>query len=283
MMKTRVTCASQEVLISNHLPTVLIGERINPSGKKRLAASLKEGDLSIVRNEARAQVEAGADILDVNVSGPGVDEKRLLPRAVEEVMRTVDVPLCLDFNDLEALKGALQVYDGKPIINSVTGEEKSLQVVLPLVKEYGAAVVGLTIDKNGIPKTAKKRVAIAHNIIDRAESLGIPREDVIIDSLVLTVGADSNAGFVTLEAAHKIKDELGVNQTLGASNISYGLPNREMINYAFLAMAIAAGVTCPTLDVAKTRSMVMAIDLILGRDRFARRYLKDFRQWVKDN
>ena len=146
LMETRVSCVSREVLISNHLPTVLIGERINPTGKKRLAASLKVGDLEIVRKEAMEQVEAGADILDVNVTSPGVDEKRLLPRAVEEVMRTVDVPLCLDFNDPEALKRALQVYEGKPIINSVTGKEKSLQAVLPLVKEYGAAVVGLTID-----------------------------------------------------------------------------------------------------------------------------------------
>jgi 5-methyltetrahydrofolate--homocysteine methyltransferase len=257
---------------------VLIGERINPSGKKKLAAALKEGDLEILRKEAVAQMDAGADILDVNVVTTGVDEIALLPKAVETLMETVDVPLSIDFNNPEALKGALKIYQGKPIVNSVSGEEKSLNEILPLVKEYGAAVIGLTIDDEGIPKNPEKRVAIAHKIIERAGSLEIPPEDVIIDCLALTIGSDTNAGLVTLEAIRRVKAELDVNQNLGASNISFGLPNREVINHAFLAIAVTAGVTCPTVNVAKVRSAVLAADLILGRDRYAMRYLKDYRK-----
>lgn len=277
-MKTKVSSANQEVVIGYDLPTVLIGERINPSGKKKLAAALKEGNLEILRKEAVAQMDAGADILDVNVVTSGVDEIALLPKAVETLMETLDVPLSIDFNNPEALKGALKIYQGKPIVNSVSGEEKSLNEILPLVKEYGATVIGLTIDDEGIPKDPEKRVAIAHKIIERAGSLGIPREDVIIDCLAMTIGSDTNAGQVTLEAIRRVKEELGVNQNLGASNISYGLPNREVINHAFLAVAITAGVTCPTVNVAKVRSAVLAADLILGRDRYAMRYLKDYRK-----
>lgn len=276
-METKVSNGDQEVTIGSGLPTVLIGERINPSGKKKLTAALKEGDFGPVLQEARAQVDAGADILDVNVVTPGVDEIALLPKVVERVMDAVQVPISIDFNDTKALKEALKVYRGKPIVNSVSGEERSLGEVLPLVKEYGAAVIGLTIDEGGIPKDADKRVAIAHKIVERAEALGIPREDVIIDCLTLTIGSDSNAGLVTLDAIRRVKADLGLNQNLGASNISYGLPNRDVINHAFLAAAISAGVTCPTVDAAKVRSVVLAIDLTLGLDRYAMRYLKDYR------
>jgi 5-methyltetrahydrofolate--homocysteine methyltransferase len=277
-METRVSSATKEVIIDYNGPTTLIGERINPSGKKKLAEALKNGDFDVVKKEALAQVDAGADILDVNVVTPGVEEIAVLPKVLEMVMASVEVPLCIDINDPAALKEALKIYVGKPIINSVTGEEKSLNEILPIVKEYGAAVIGLTIDEDGIPKETERRVAIAHKIVEKAGTLGIPPEDIIIDCLALTLGTDTNAALVTLEAIRKVKDQLGVNQTLGASNISFGLPDRSVINQAFLAVAIPAGLTCPTVDVAKVRQTVLSADLILGRDRFAQRYLKGFRQ-----
>jgi 5-methyltetrahydrofolate--homocysteine methyltransferase len=272
-MDTKVSSATKEVTITADGPTTLIGERINPTGKKRLAEALKSGDLEVVAKEAIAQVEAGADILDVNVVTTGVDEVVMLPKVLEKVMATVDVPLCIDINNPAALKEALKVYQGKPIVNSVTGEESSLNEVLPLVKEYGTAVIGLTIDDEGIPKEAERRIAIAHKIVERANSMGIPTEDIIIDCLALTLGADSKAALVTLEAIRRVKDELGVNQTLGASNISFGLPERSIVNHSFLAMAIPSGLTCPTVNVASVRAAILSTDLVLGRDRFAQRYM----------
>jgi 5-methyltetrahydrofolate--homocysteine methyltransferase len=277
-METRVSSASQEVLIGDNRSTVLIGERINPSGKKKLSEALKEQNFDVIREEARTQVEAGADILDVNVVTSGVNEVVMLPKVVEVVLQTVKVPLCLDINNPSALKEALKIYPGKPIVNSVSGEEKSLNEVLPLVKEYGTAVIGLTLDDDGIPKEAGKRVEIADKIIERAESIGIPREDVIIDGLALSIGSDSHAGTVTLETIRRVRDELGVNQNLGASNVSFGLPNRTLLNQIFLALAIANGLTCPTVNVAKVRSAILAADLALGRDRYAMRYIQDFRK-----
>ena len=277
-METKTTSAAREVFITPEGPTVLIGERINPSGRKKLAEALKNGDLDMAAQEAVSQVEAGADLLDVNVVAPGVDEVAVLPKAIEKIMSVVDVPLCIDINNPAALKDALAVYKGKPIVNSVTGEESSLREVLPLVAEHGAAVIGLTIDDEGVPKDSERRLAVARKIVERAATFGIPAEDVIIDSLALSLGADSNAGIITLETIAKIKSELGVNQTLGASNISFGLPDRDMVNQSFLAMAIAAGVTCPTVNVAKVKSAVLAMDLLLGRDRFAQRYMTNFRQ-----
>jgi 5-methyltetrahydrofolate--homocysteine methyltransferase len=266
------------VLIGDGHPTVLIGERINPSGKKRLAAALQAGDWEVVRLEAIAQVQAGADILDVNVGLAGLDEFALLPHAVQVVMEAVDVPLCLDSHDPRALAAALKVYHGKPIINSVNGQEAALSEVLPLVKEYGAAVIGLTMDDEGIPQSAERRVAIAHRIVERALALGVPREDIIMDCLALSIATDGQAARVTLDTIRRVKAELGINQTLGASNISFGLPDRDVLNGAFLALAIAAGVTCPTVDVAHVRPTVLATDLLLGRDAYARRYIQAFRQ-----
>ena len=277
-MKTRVSSATKEVLISDDQPTVLIGERINPTGKKKLAAALQASDMELVRKEAIAQVQAGADILDVNVGASGIDETRLLPQAVQAVMEAVDVPLSLDSDNPKSLEAALKLYQGKPIINSVTGQERSLNEVLPLVKEYGAVVIGLTMDDEGIPMDPDRRVAIAHKIVGRAEALDIPREDIIIDCLALTIATDSRGGLAILQAIRKVKAELGVNQTLGASNISYGLPDRDMLNSAFLALAITAGVTCPTVDVARVRQAVLATDLLLGRDGYAQRYIKAYRQ-----
>jgi 5-methyltetrahydrofolate--homocysteine methyltransferase len=231
-----------------------------------------------VRQEALAQVQAGADILDVNVGAVGVDEVVLLPQAVQAVMEVVDVPLCLDSNHPEALEAACKVYKGKPLINSVTGQERSLEEVLPLVKEYGAAVIGLAMDDEGIPNDADRRAGIARKIVERADANGIPCSDVIIDCLALTMGADSNAGLVTIEAIRKVKAELGVNLALGCSNVSFGLPDRDLLNYAFLVIAIAAGATCPIVDVAKVRPIVLAVDLALGRDKYARRYIEGYRQ-----
>jgi 5-methyltetrahydrofolate--homocysteine methyltransferase len=277
-METIVTSTGKKVIIGDDQPTVLIGERINPAGKKKLAESLKAGDLEIVRREALAQVQAGADILDVNVGTFGVDEVTLLPRAVQAVIDTVDVPLCIDSNNPAALEAAIKIYKGKPLINSVTGEERSLTRVLPLVKEYKAAVVGLVQDDEGIPKDAKRRVSIAHKIVKRAEAVGITRENIVIDCLAFAVGADTSSGLAVMEAIRTIKAELGVNMTLGASNISFGLPDRELLNNAFVAMAIATGVTCLITDAAKVRPTVVAADLVLGRDKHARRYVGAYRQ-----
>jgi 5-methyltetrahydrofolate--homocysteine methyltransferase len=277
-MKTIVSSATNEVIIGDQGPTVLIGERINPTGKKKLSAALQAGELELLRELASSQVEAGADILDVNVGASGVDEVAILPQAVQMVMQSVDVPLSIDTDNPEALAAALEVYQGKAIINSVNGQEDRLQRVLPLVKQCGAAVIGLTMDDEGIPQDAERRVAIAGKILERAAALGIPAEDIIIDGLALTVGADSKAAWVTLDTVRRVHETFGVNQTLGASNVSFGLPERDALNWAFLAMAIAAGVTCPVVNVKRARSAVLAVDLLLGRDEYAMRYIKAYRQ-----
>jgi 5-methyltetrahydrofolate--homocysteine methyltransferase len=277
-MDTILSSASKEVIIGENRPTVLIGERINPTGRKKLSEELLAGDLDMVGREALAQVEAGADVIDVNVGAFGVDEAVLLPRAVQLVMETVDVPLCIDSANSEALVEALKVYKGKPLINSVTGEEHSLEKMLPLVSKYKAAVIGLTQDDDGIPDNAERRVAIARKIVQRAEAAGIPPEDVLIDCLVFAVGADTRSGLVTLETIRRVKEELGVNFTMGASNISFGLPERELINNAFVSISIVTGVNSLIVDAAKIRPIVLAADLVLARDNYARRYVAAYRQ-----
>jgi 5-methyltetrahydrofolate--homocysteine methyltransferase len=280
-METRVSSPSKEVIIGDNQPTVLIGERINPTGKKKLAETLKAGDLEIVRKEALAQTQAGADIIDVNVGVFGIDEATLLPKAVQAVMETVDTPLCLDSSNPDALEAALKVYKGKPLVNSVTGEEHSLKRVLPLIKKYGAAIIGLVQDDDGIPKDAEGRVRVAHKIVERAEVAGIPREDLVIDCLAFAVGAEPASGAAVMEAIRRIKAELGVNMTMGASNVSFGLPDRELLNNAFVVMATVAGATCLIVDAAKVRSIILAADLVLGRDKRARRYIEAYRQRQK--
>ena len=280
-VETKVASATREVIIGGGRPTVLIGERINPTGKKRLAEALRAGDLSVAREEAIAQVAAGADILDVNVGATGVDELTVLPLAVQAVAEVVDVPLCLDSRKVKALAAALAVCPGRPIVNSVTGEEASLEEVLPLVKEYGVPVIGLTLDEKGIPAEAEARLEIAYRIVERAEAIGIPREDVIIDCLTLSLGANVKAGLATLEATRRVRDELGVNQTQGASNISHGLPNRPALTGAYLAMAIEAGLTCPTVDAAQVRLAILSADLVLGRDNYAMRFISAYREAQK--
>jgi 5-methyltetrahydrofolate--homocysteine methyltransferase len=280
-METKVSSPGREVVIGDNQPTVLIGERINPTGKKNLAGALKAGDLEVVRKEAMAQVQAGADILDVNVGTFGVDEVTLLPKAVRAVMETVDVPLCLDSSNPDALEAALKVYEGKPLVNSVTGEEHSLKRILPLVKRYGAAIIGLVQDDEGIPKDAERRVLIARKIVEKVEAAGIPREDLVIDCLAFAVGAEPSSGVAVIEAIRRIKVELGVNITMGASNVSFGLPDRELLNKAFVAMAVATGATCLIVDVAKVRPIILAADLLLDRDKRARRYIEAYRQRPK--
>jgi len=280
-METRITSASKEVLIGEGRPTVLIGERINPSGRKKLSGAIKAGQLEIIGSEAKAQVEAGADIIDVNVGAFGVDEVDVLPRAVKIAMKAVDAPLCIDSSNSDALVAALKVYKGKPLVNSVSGEEHSLAKVLPVIKEYGAAVVGLTQDDEGIPAGADRRVAIAHKIVERAGKIGIPPEDIVIDCLAFAVGADTESGQVTLETIRRVKAELGVNMTLGASNISFGLPDRDLINYAFISVVIAAGATSLIVNVAKVRPIVLAADLVLAQDKRARRYIDAYRKRQK--
>jgi 5-methyltetrahydrofolate--homocysteine methyltransferase len=277
-IETKISSNTKEVIVSHNRPTVLIGERINPAGKKKLSESLINGSMEIVRKEAVEQVKAGADILDVNVTVFGLDEIPVLPMAVKAVMEVVDVPLCIDSANADALKAALKIYKGKPLINSVSGEERSLERILPLVKEYGASVVGLTQDDNGIPKDSDTRLAIAEKIVNRAEQMGIPKNNIIIDCLALAIGADPLSAITAIESISKIKTLLGVNMTLGASNISFGMPDRMLINISYLAMTIAAGVTCPVVDTAKVRPSVLAIDLLLAKDKRARRYIQAFRE-----
>ncbi|HUT96817.1 MAG TPA: dihydropteroate synthase [Dehalococcoidales bacterium] len=277
-METKITSATKEVIISDDRPVVLIGERINPSGKKKLGESLKEGNLDIVRKEAKNQTEAGADILDVNVNVFGIDEPALLPKAVKAVMETSDLPLCIDSAVPEALEAAIKTYKGKPLINSVTGEEHSMEKILPIIKKHGTAVIGLVQDDNGIPKTPEARLAVAKKIVERAEKLGIPREDIIIDCLCLAVGAESASGTTALGTIQLIKRELGVNMTLAVSNISFGMPDRDLLNNAFVAACIAAGITCVIVDVKKIRPAVQAADIVMNHDKHARRYMESYRQ-----
>ena len=280
-METVLKGTRSTVRIAPDRPTVLIGERINPTGRKRLAAELVAGNVEIVKDEALAQIVAGADVIDVNVGAAGVDQVALLPRAVKMVQEVVEVPISIDTPDPAALAAALKVYQGKPLVNSVNGEEKNLSRVLPLVAEHEAAVIGLCMDDDGIPNDPQKRLEIARKIVERAEDLGIPREDVLIDCLALTVGADSKAALVTLETIRLVRAELGVNMTLGASNVSFGLPDREVVNWAFLAMAIREGVNAPIVNADRVRQAILAADVLLGRDEYSMRYIRAYKKRKK--
>lgn len=276
-MITLLKSAKKEVKIGIDRPFVMIGEKINPTGHKKLAAALTEDNFDYVREVAKRQVAWGADVLDVNVGVPGIDEPAMMKKIVELVTSVVDVPLCIDSGNPEVLAAGLAAAPGKPLVNSVSGEERRLASVLPLVKDRGAAVIGLTMDDNGIPKTAEERVVVAEKILERAARLGIPAEDVIIDPLVLTVGSESKAGLITLQTIELLRKNLGVNVNLGASNVSFGLPDRPSVNQAFLALAIQAGATCSITDAIKLGATVRAADLLLGRDDFSMRYIKHFR------
>lgn len=276
-MHTVLKSAGKEVAIGIDKPFVMIGEKINPTGSKKLAASLQAGDLEAVRKLAERQVAWGADVLDINVGVPGLDEVTMIQKVVEVVVQTVDVPLCIDSGKAEILAAGLAAAPGKPLVNSVNAEEKQLSAILPVVRDRAAAVIGLTLDENGIPKTPEDRVAAADKIIQRAVQMGIPIEDIVIDPLVLTVGSDSKAALLTLQTIELLRKEFGVNINLGASNVSFGLPDRLTINQAFLALGIQAGATCSITDPIKLGSTVRAADLLLGRDGYSMRYLKYFR------
>jgi 5-methyltetrahydrofolate--homocysteine methyltransferase len=275
-MDTRVSSAQKEVIIGNGRPTVLIGERINPSGKKKLSESLRKGDMERVRQEALAQVKAGADILDVNVGVTGLDQTTMLPQVVQIVQDTVDVPLCIDSDIPAALEAALKVYKGKALVNSVSGEEKSMAAVLPLVKEHKAAVVAFIADDKGISMSIDKRLAIAHRIVEKAESMGIPRDDIVIDCATYPIVHSGEAAIAVLDTLQRIKSELGVNVTMGASIISFGMPDRDLITNCFVAAAVVAGATSLIVDVAKVRQIVLAAELVMNRDKYGKRYVKAF-------
>lgn len=280
---TVISSKSNSVEISREAPTIIIGERINPTGRKTVLAALKEGDFEIVRQDAVNQVAAGAAILDVNAGVPGVDEPELLKQLMDTVMEVTDVPLCIDTADPEALSAALAVYEGKALINSVNGEEHSLETVLPLAQEHGAAVIGLCMDDDGIPETPEARLGVAEKIIGRADKLGMKLEDIVIDPLALTMSTDSNAGQIALKTIELVVERFGVNITMGASNISFGLPDRKYINSAFLAMAIYAGLTCPITNplVTEIGTAVMAADLAMGRDDYGMRWIQAYRDREK--
>jgi 5-methyltetrahydrofolate--homocysteine methyltransferase len=283
-LTTFIKSGAKTVEINRDKRTVTIGERINPTGRKKVLAALQAGDFDIVRQDAKSQVEAGAAVLDVNAGVPGADEPELLKQVMRTVMEVTDVPLCIDTADPDALAAALSIYEGKALVNSVNGEERSLDAVLPLVKDHGAAVIGLCMDDTGIPETAEDRLAAAAKIIDRAGKLGIEPEDVVIDPLALTMGADSNAGRLALETIKLVVKEFGVNVTLGASNISFGLPDRKYINATFIAMAIHAGLTCPITNplAIEVSTAVLAADLVMGRDEYGMTWIKAFRGRQKD-
>ena len=277
-MDTKVSTPTNEVIISYDRPTVIIGERINPTGKKKLQEALKAGDLSIIKKEALEQVAAGATILDCNVNAPGVDDVKLLPEAIKIIQDTVDVPICIDSPNAAALEAGLKVYKGKPLVNSISGEKARLERVLPLIKHYGAAVVGLAQDDAGIPKSTERRVDVTKRIVEACEKAGVPREDLVIDVMTYAIGAEPKAAKDVLNALRQIRLEIGVNMTMGASNISFGMPDRQVLNNAWMAMVIEAGGTALIADAAKVMPAVLSADLILGRDRFARRYLEGYRK-----
>lgn len=270
---------NKTIEIHRNRPTVIIGERINPTGRKKVLAALQDGNFEVVRRDALDQVAAGAEVLDVNAGVPGADESRLLQDVLKSVMEVVDVPLCIDTANPQALEAALKLYQGKALINSVNGEERSMETVLPLAREYGAAVIGLCMDDGGIPETAEARLVVADKIIERAGKVGIPLEDVVIDPLALTMGSDSNAGRVALDTVGLIAEQYGVNITMGASNISFGLPDRKFINATFIAMAINAGLTCPITNPMEfeVRTAILAADLAMGRDEYGMRWINAYR------
>jgi 5-methyltetrahydrofolate--homocysteine methyltransferase len=283
-LTTIISSKTQNVEINRANPTVIIGERINPTGRKKMLKALQDGDFDMVRQDAKNQIEAGAKILDVNAGVPGADEPALLKQVMATVMEVTDVPLCIDTADPEALEAALKAYEGKALINSANGEERSLGTVLPLAKEYGAAVIGLCMDDDGIPTSAEARFKVAAKIIERAGKLGIPGQDVVVDPLALTMGSDHLAGLVAMQTIEKVIAEFGVNITMGASNISFGLPDRKYINATFIAMAIHAGLTCPITNPLEPEVSIAikAADLSMGRDEYGMAWIQAYRQRLKE-
>ncbi len=273
-MRTILRGKESEVVIDTEGPVVIIGESINPTRRKKLVSTLQEGKFDYVLELAESQIKAGADVLDVNVGYPGVDDVRLLPETVKAIQDRFDIPLCLDSPNPKAIEAALKVVVGKCLINSVNGEEASMKVLLPLAREFNAAIIGLCMDDEGITHDPEKRLKIAEKIIERAIAAGIKAEDVVIDPLAMAVSADPQACLVTMRTIKLVHDKLGHNITLGASNISFGLPGREALNSSFMAISILNGLTCLIANPEKITAAVRASDLILGRDDFAVRFIE---------
>jgi len=282
MTKTLISSHKQEITIGFDSPFCVIGERINPTGRKLLAAEMAADDYSRVLSDALAQVEAGATMLDVNAGIPMADEPAILAKAIQLVQEVVDVPLAIDSSIVAALEAGLSVYKGKPLVNSVTGEEERLEVVLPLVKKYGAAVVAISNDETGISEDPNVRYEVAKKIVERAADYGIPREDVVVDPLIMPVGAINMAGRSALDLIIRLRNELKVNTTCGASNISFGLPNRHGMNAAFLSMAAGAGMTSAIMNPLHAEEMtgIMGANVMNGNDPECRRWIQKFREPV---
>ena len=275
-MQTILRSKSQEVIIDTEGPVLIIGESINPTRRKKLVETLSNYDFDFAIQLGKSQIDAGADILDVNVGFPGVDDATLLPATVKALQEALDVPLCIDSPNPKAIEAALKVIEGRCLINSVNGEEKSLAAILPLAKEHDAAVIGLVMDDDGITHDPELRFKIAEKILERAVKLGIKEEDVVIDPLAMAVSADPNACLVTLETIKLIHDRLGLNITQGASNISFGLPNRDSLNMAHMVLSIWNGLTCPIANPNKITTMVRSADLIRAKDDFAMRFTEHY-------
>jgi 5-methyltetrahydrofolate--homocysteine methyltransferase len=279
MTETVVSSATREVVIGFERPFCIIGERINPTGRKLLAAQMAVGDYSQVETDALAQVAAGAHMLDVNAGIPLADEPAILAETIRLVQSLTDVPLSIDSSIVAALEAGLAVYQGKALVNSVTGEEERLESVLPLVKKHGAAVVAISNDETGISEDPDVRYEVAKRIVERAADHGIDRADVVVDPLVMPIGALGTAGRAAFHLIRRLREELKVNTTCGASNVSFGLPNRHGLNATFLAMAIGAGMTSAITNPLHTEEIagVMGADVLMGHDRDCRRWLKAFR------
>lgn len=275
-MKTILKGRTREAIIDTDGPVIIIGECINPTRRKKLVSTLQAGDFSYVLELAESQMKAGADALDVNVGYPGVDDAKLLPEVVLVLKEKFDIPLCLDSPNPGAIEAGLKAAGGRCLINSVNGEEKSMSALLPVAKEYGAAIIGLCMDDEGITQDPFKRLAVAEKILERAVRTGLKEEDIVIDPLAMAVSADPKACLVTLETIRLVHEKLGLNITLGASNISFGLPGREVLNSAFMALSILNGLTCPIANPEKITGAVRASDLILGRDDYAVRFVEHF-------
>ena len=280
MTDTVLSSATREVVIGFDRPFVIIGERINPTGRKILAAEMSAGDFSRVEADARAQVEAGAHMLDVNAGIPLADEPAILAKAIQLVQSITDVPLSIDSSIVAALEAGLAVYKGKALVNSVTGEEERLESVLPLIKKYGAAVVAISNDETGISEDPDVRFEVAKRIVHRARDHGIPVSDIVVDPLVMPIGAINRAAVQVMRLVHRLKTELKVNTTCGASNISFGLPRRNGINAAFLTMAIGSGMTSAITNPMHPEVLeaVLGADVMMGHDPDCARWIKKFRE-----
>lgn len=280
MPRTIISSKTKEIIIGPDQPFVIIGERINPTNRKLLAEEMKAGNLERVQQDAMSQINAGAQILDVNAGVPLADEPKILADSIKLIQSISDVPLCIDSSIVEALKCGLEAYQGKALLNSVTGEEERLETVLPLVKQFGCAVIGISNDDSGISEDINVRFEVAKKIVERAMDYGIPKEDILIDPLVMPIGAINDAGKQVLELIKKLQNELQVNTTCGASNLSFGLPNRHGLNTAFIAMAIANGMPCAITNPLEKEIMqsIRGANVVMGHDPECSAWIMNYRE-----